>query len=149
VQVTSSTGQSNTVTLSVSATVPGIFTKGSTGSGQGAIINQNGTVNSDANPASPGDIVLIFGTGEGQTSPMGIDGSVTGANPPQPLASPVSVTIDGMPASVKYDGAAPGLVAGVFQINVKIPKNAGSGDLPVLVTIGNATTQAGVTVAVK
>ena len=148
VQVTSSTGQSNTVTLSVTDTVPGIFTKGSTGSGQGAIINQNGTVNSDANPASPGDIILIYGTGEGQTNPMGIDGSVTGSNPPQPVAS-VSATIGGETASVKYDGAAPGFVAGVFQINVKIPKDAASGDLPVLVTIGNAASQAGVTVAVR
>jgi uncharacterized protein (TIGR03437 family) len=150
VQVKSSSGTSNTVTLSVADTVPGFFTKGSTGSGQGAIINQDGTVNSDANPASGGDIVLIYGTGEGQTNPMGIDGSVSGSNPPQlPASISVSATIGGKAASVKYDGAAPGFVAGVFQVNVKIPNDAGSGDLPVLVTIGNATTQSGVTVAVK
>ena len=148
IRVTASGGQSNTVTLPVVPTLPGLFTKGSTGSGQGAIVNQNGTVNSDANPASPGDVVLIYGTGEGQTDPPGIDGSVTGANPPQPLAA-VSATIGGVPASVKYDGAAPGFVAGVFQINVKIPKDAPSGDLPVVITIGNAATQPGVTVAVR
>jgi uncharacterized protein (TIGR03437 family) len=61
----------------------------------------------------------------------------------------VSVTIGGQPAIVDYAGAAPGLVAGVFQLNVRIPTSVAAGNLPVVVTVGNIASPAGVTVSVR
>jgi uncharacterized protein (TIGR03437 family) len=46
-------------------------------------------------------------------------------------------------------GEAPGLVAGMMQLNVQIPANAPSGDLQILVSIGGNTSQKGVTVSVQ
>ena len=45
-------------------------------------------------------------------------------------------------------GAAPGNVAGLFQINVKLPAGL-SGNVPVAVTVGSVASQAGLTAAVK
>jgi len=87
-------------------------------------------------------------TGEGQTNPPGVTGKITG-NPtivngvpftPQPV-SRVAVTIDGQPANIVFFGEAPGIVSGVMQINVQIPANARSGDLPIVVTVGSAQSQ--------
>ena len=57
------------VTMSVTPSAPGIFTANGSGTGQGAILNEDGTVNSAANPARKGSVVVIFATGEGQTNP--------------------------------------------------------------------------------
>jgi uncharacterized protein (TIGR03437 family) len=63
---------------------------------------------------------------------------------------PVSVQIDGLDAIVEYAGAAPGIVAGVLQVNARIPDSAHPGpSVPVLVKVGGKPSQPGVTVAVK
>ena len=62
----------------------------------------------------------------------------------------VSVTVGGLPAETLYAGTAPGLLAGLLQLNVRIPEGAPSGSaVPVALTIGNATSQPGVTVALR
>ncbi|MBV8730735.1 MAG: hypothetical protein JO336_13105, partial [Acidobacteriia bacterium] len=48
-----------------------------------------------------------------------------------------------------YAGGVPGLVEGLMQLNIQIPTTAASGALPIVVTIGNNSTQAGVTVSVQ
>jgi hypothetical protein len=55
----------------VAPSAPGIFTVDASGSGQAAVINQDGTVNGPLNPAAPGSIIAIYATGEGQTTPSG------------------------------------------------------------------------------
>lgn len=64
-------------------------------------------------------------------------------------ALPVSVTIGGITADVLYAGTAPQNVAGFFQMNVKVPENAPSGALEVIVTVGGVRSQTGLTVAVR
>ncbi len=92
-----------------------------------AALNQDGTVNSPDNPAKRGSRVVLFGTGGGETVPASIAGEVTPLAP-RPLANRVIVEIaDGLRLTVEYAGAAPGLVAGVTQINVKIPEDAPTG----------------------
>jgi uncharacterized protein (TIGR03437 family) len=145
---------SNGVSVTQVASVPGLFTANSSGSGPGAILNPNNSVNSPSNPANKGDIVVLYMTGEGQTNPAGVTGKVTTVNQngnpltPQPLL-PVAVLIDGQPASVKFYGEAPGLVSGVMQVNVQIPSTARTGDLPIIVSVGSNSSQNGVTVSVK
>jgi uncharacterized protein (TIGR03437 family) len=145
---------SNGVPVTQVTSAPGLFTANSSGAGPGAILNQNSTLNAPANPANKGDTVVIYMTGEGQTNPQGVTGKVTTVNPagnpltPQPLL-PVAVLIDGQPAKVAFYGEAPGIVSGVMQVNVQIPANARSGDLPITVQVGSNISQTGVTVSVK
>jgi uncharacterized protein (TIGR03437 family) len=145
---------SNGVSVNMATTAPGVFTANSSGTGPGAILNSNLSVNSPSNPASRGDIVVVYLTGEGETSPAGVTGKVTTtAAPPQPLTPtpllPVSVTVGGQSAQFTFAGEAPGLVSGVLQLNVVIPANIAAGDQAIVVTIGANPSQQGVTVSVK
>jgi uncharacterized protein (TIGR03437 family) len=141
---------SSSFPMTMSAAHPAIFTADSSGGGQAAALNQDGSLNSSANPAPAGSVVVLYATGAGQTSPQGIDGSVTGYdNLPQPVL-PVAVAIGGQPAELLYAGAAPGMVAGVMQINVRIPATAQSGaSLPVTLAVGKQISAQNVTVAVQ
>jgi uncharacterized protein (TIGR03437 family) len=150
VQVQNGSLLSDAVALPVAAVGPSVFTTDLSGGGQGVILNQDAvTVNSAAKPADKGSIVVIYATGEGQTSPLGVDGQLAnGPFYPQPLQK-VTVNIGGIPAEVLYAGAVPALVAGVMQINVRIPANVSSGDVPVDIVVATVHSQPGVTVAVK
>jgi len=64
-------------------------------------------------------------------------------------ANQVTVTIGGLAATVTYAGWVSGSVTGLYQINATVPTKATTGDLPVLLTTGGVTSQAGVTVALK
>jgi uncharacterized protein (TIGR03437 family) len=139
---------SNSVTIPVVQSSPGVFSLGASGAGPGAILDALGNTNSAANPAPKGSVVVLYATGEGQTSAPGIDGRLAVKRFPQPIL-PVSVTIDGIDAAVSYAGAAPGLVAGVMQIVVRVPDGARSGAVPVSLNVGPFQSQAGVTVAVQ
>lgn len=141
--------RSDALELRVADTAPGIFTLDASGRGQGAILNQNFSVNGPANPAAKASVVMIYATGEGQTSPPGQDGLVTGSVLRRPLRD-VSVTIGGVPARVEYAGSAPGFVAGVLQVNVTVPENAPSGNsVPVILTIGGVSSPATVSMAIR
>jgi uncharacterized protein (TIGR03437 family) len=136
-------------TLSVQAASPALFALDATGGGPGAILNQDGSVNSFTNPASQGSVVVLYGTGGGLTTPASVDGLLTSQPYPLPML-PVSVTIDNLPAKVLYAGAAPGLVAGVMQINVVVPANANPVRFDqVVVTIGDYVSPTAITVAVQ
>ncbi len=146
---------SNGFNVEAAPAAPGIFTQTSSGVGPGAILNQDYTLNGPANPAPRGSIVTIFMTGEGQTSPSGVDGWVTvpstssfGPITPAPVL-PVSATLAGQPATVQFAGEAPGTVSGVLQVNLQIPANAPTGNLAIVVSIGNINSQAGVTISVQ
>jgi uncharacterized protein (TIGR03437 family) len=140
---------SNSVVLPVSAVLPGVFTIDASGRGSGAIINQDGTVNSANNPASAGSYVSVYATGEGQTNPAGVDGKPADSPAPQPVAQPVTATVGGIDAPVQYAGGAPGLVAGVLQVNVQVPAGVTPGTaVPIVLNIAGRTTQANVTLAV-
>ena len=94
------------------------------------MINQDGSLNSTANPAPAGSIISIFGTGEG----------VTGL--------PFSVTIGGYGATIFYEGPS-GNYPGMFQINAQVPGGYfAGGTLPIVVGVGTFFTQQGLTVTV-
>ena len=138
-----------TLTVPVAASAPGVFTADSSGQGQAAALNQDTTPNSPATPAKIGDTIVLFATGEGQTSPPGVDGKPATGTLPQPVL-PVTVTIGGQTAHVVYAGAAPNEVAGVMQLNVQIPSGIQTGDaVPVILWVGYAASQSGVTVAIR
>jgi uncharacterized protein (TIGR03437 family) len=129
------------VTLAVATAAPGLYSADNSGKGQGLILNADGSPNSAENPAHPGDTVTLLGTGAGQTDPPGTDGSIT-ADPAPAIALPVSVSFGGAPGVDAVSATAlSGDVAGKFRIQVSIPDDAGTGDVPVLVTIGDAKSQ--------
>jgi len=138
------------VTVPVAASAPGLFSANASGTGNGAIGNTDGSVNSPANPAQRGSIIVLYGRGEGQTDPPGVDGRIALSVYPKPVL-PVKVSIGGIDATagILYAGAAPTLVAGVFQINVTVPTNVPAGAVPVVVTIGQASSQPGLTVSLQ
>jgi uncharacterized protein (TIGR03437 family) len=135
-------------TVPIQPASPAVFSINGNGGGQGAILNQDGSVNSSTNPAARGSVVALFATGAGLTTPASTDGLLTTAPYPAPML-PVSVTIDGLPAQVVYAGAAPTLVAGVLQINVVVPANAIQETYDqVVVTVGDYVSPSAVTITV-
>jgi trimeric autotransporter adhesin len=133
----------------VTPSVPGIFTIAGDGVGPGAVLNQDNSVNSASNPAAQGSVVQIYATGEGQTSPPGVTGSVTQLSAKTPLLT-VTATIGGVDALVQYAGSAPDSVAGLLQVNATVPQGIAPGSaVPITVSIGGVPSQSGVTIAVK
>jgi uncharacterized protein (TIGR03437 family) len=144
-----------TLELEVAAADPALLTLEQMGTGQAAVLNweadtQTYTVNGADNPAAPGQAVVFFATGEGQTNPPGDDGAVVDINNlPRPNL-PVSVTIGGVPAEAFYAGGAPTLVSGVLQVNAFVPQGlTETGDLEVIVQVGEFTSPPGVTINVQ
>jgi uncharacterized protein (TIGR03437 family) len=109
-------------------------------------LNQDGSLNSFANPSPAGSVIALFVTGCGQTLPPATTGRI--AQPPygQP-AKPVSITIGGASAEVQYAGDAPSSV-GLTQVNARIPGVPGAKTqaVPVVLTLGGQTSLAGVTI---
>jgi fibronectin type 3 domain-containing protein len=132
----------------VSTSAPGLFTADSSGQRQAAMTNSDGSYNTPSNPAAPGSYVTFYLTGEGQTDPAGLDGTIAGsaAN----VALPVTILIAGRTAQLLYAGSAPGNVNGFAQINVVIPSDIQfGGNLPLVVKIGGVASQTGLTLAVS
>jgi trimeric autotransporter adhesin len=133
----------------VAASAPGVFTIGATGLGQAAVLNQDSSVNSASNPAPRGSVIQIYATGEGQTSPPGVTGSVIETNLKRPLL-PVTVSIGGQNAVVQYSGSAADSVAGLLQVNAVVPQGVTPGvAVPIVVSVGGVPSQNGVTITVQ
>ncbi|MCW5981195.1 MAG: hypothetical protein KIT09_24140 [Bryobacteraceae bacterium] len=139
------------VSVPLAETAPGIFTATGNGRGQGAIINNGISFNSVENPAPKGSVITMFGTGGGLWTEPFLEGSIfLGSSVRIALTAAVSVTIGGRPAAIQYAGPAPYQVAGMFQINARVPLDIGSGPQPLVVTVGQAdTAQQQVTVAIQ
>jgi uncharacterized protein (TIGR03437 family) len=150
VQVVDNTATTAVILVQVAASEPEIFTANSSGSGQAAALNQNGSANSASNPASAGQAVVLFVTGDGLETPAGVDGTINAQTLPLPTPLlPISATVGGVAAKVQYAGAAPGEVQGIMQLNLLIPAGVPTGSaVPVKVTSGTATSKANVTIAI-
>ncbi len=121
--------QGRTVGLGSAAVVesaPGVFP---------AILNQDGTYNSEQHLAPRGSYLTIFATGTGVSSGPNVSG-LPAAEPYAPAALPLTVTINGMEATVLWAGNAPQLV-GLLQINLRVPGGyIPSGTVPLVVKLG-------------
>ena len=140
---------STPLTLNVAKSAFGLFTADSSGSGQGAILNQDNSYNGSSHPADRGSIVVLYGTGEGRTQPAVPDGALVLSTPYSAPDGPVVVTIGGQTAEVLYAGAAPFLPTGILQINARVPAGIVAGDAAIMVSIGGISTTRTVTVAVR
>jgi uncharacterized protein (TIGR03437 family) len=140
--------ESDPLSLPAAPAAPALFTADGSGKGQALALNQDGTLNSAANPAGAASIVTVYGTGFGATSPISTDGVL--ASPDlDSIVLPVRITVAGKEAKVTYAGSAPGLVAGISQINFQIPEGLKSGDAAVVAIAGDFASAPAATIAVK
>jgi uncharacterized protein (TIGR03437 family) len=151
VQVQTGAGSSNQVPLPIAAASPGIFSVNGTGVGQAYIVNQDGTLNSPAHPASRGDKITLYATGVGP---------VSFTNGYAVTANPVSVYID----SYYCDGVAAvmgpvsGFAGSVYQLTVYVPSPTPNPDIgsfafpplvPVILTIAGQSSQYGLSISLN
>ncbi|HEY7392663.1 MAG TPA: hypothetical protein VH640_29345 [Bryobacteraceae bacterium] len=123
--------QAGTFTLQVVNTAPSLFA---------VVINQDGSINSQSNPAPQNSIITLYGTGEGLANGVNIAGlpAPTSAPFPEPQGA-VALTVVGMPAQILFAGSAPGLV-GMIQVNARTPGGfVPSGQVPLVLTVGGAS----------
>lgn len=150
VQVSYRGRRSAPLAVPVVPATPALFALDGTGGGQGAIVNEDGSVNAWDHPAKPGSIVALFGTGFGLISPQSDDGKITAHSALPTVVLPITVLIDGEPAEVLYAGAVPGMVPGFVQVNVRIPNTVSpDGDLEVVVKVGEYASPIVITVNVQ
>jgi uncharacterized protein (TIGR03437 family) len=130
VQIVTPNGTLTGPTLSVVPSEPEVFQNGPPMPAGGAAValNQDGSLNSAANPATGGSIVTVWATGAGISLSLGGDGAIA-SELDSPLL-PVSVLNSSQAnesgvysLAVLYAGSAPGLVAGALQVNFQLPTN--------------------------
>lgn len=92
-------------------------------------------------PAAPGEQVVLYATGFGQTNPA-IANQATGTGS---LPSLPSVTIGNVPAFVSFAGLS---AAGLYQFNVTVPTGLPAGDATLSATYNGSTTQASVVITI-
>ncbi len=130
-------GQTNGLNLAVFDAVPANFTTNGDPYGPAVVLNQDGSLNTMDNPAARGSVVIIFLIGGGVTTPSGRTGQVTPLAPLLHLSAPVTASVGPKAATVTFAGAAPELISGVNQINVRIPDEAQAGSaMPLAIAVG-------------
>jgi uncharacterized protein (TIGR03437 family) len=136
ITVTNGTVTSNTVTVPLAPTAPGIFSSKHSGAGPGAIRHADFSLVNAASPAVSGETVLIYLTGMGAVNPAATDG-VAPTQLTNTIAQPV-VLVGGQQATVAFTGLAPGF-PGLYQMNVTLPSfPSGQGTLPLAISTNNA-----------
>jgi endo-1,4-beta-xylanase len=141
--------RSNTVTVKVAPTHPGVFSINATGQGPGAIRDVAYNLITPDNPARKGSYILVFGTGGGVTQPQPADGQVTLGPPLPQLSAQVTAKIGGVDCKVDYSGGAVGLVAGAVQLNVLVDPAVPSGLQPLQIFVGGVPSQPGIVVSIE
>jgi uncharacterized protein (TIGR03437 family) len=96
--------------------------------------------------ATPGETVIIYATGFGQTNPaltnqLGTTGSIALSLPTLP-----TLTIGNLPTQVTFAGL---VEPGLYQLNVVIPTNAPAGDLPIVAMYNGSSTQSTAVITVQ
>jgi uncharacterized protein (TIGR03437 family) len=114
----------NCLTYPVAAAAPGVFMVDGY---HAATLNQDGSINSAANPASPNSIVSVYATGLGPISPQQADGVLVAGTPlpVNTLSLQLGSLFEGdavwnaiyVTYAPAYAGPAPDLIAGASQIN--------------------------------
>jgi uncharacterized protein (TIGR03437 family) len=147
VVVTDSNGASTAFTVVIADQQPALYFD--QGSGRAAILkNSDFSLVTTTNRVNPGDIILLYSTGLGQTTPPLTTGNVQpGDGTTFNFTSPVTVTIGGKTAQVIYSIASPGF-AGLYQTAVVVPQGV-TGNVPVVLTTQNGAASNAVTLNVN
>jgi uncharacterized protein (TIGR03437 family) len=109
---------------------------------------KSGTFSSPTVAAKPGDVLILWGTGFGPTTPPVLPGGVTPADQTYATSTLPAVTINNIPATV-YGAALASGYAGLYQIAIQVPATIPDGDWPVIATIGGIPSPNGLMLAVR
>ena len=136
--------------VTIGASAPGLYTANGSGQGQALAYNrETGAPNTSQTPEARGGEIVLYATGAGEVTPSVPDGSPNNAGFAHPVLN-VTATIGGVSAPVAFAGGDTGLPPGVIRLDVGIPSTVTPGGaVPVVVKIGSASSQPGVTIAVK
>ncbi|HLJ51346.1 MAG TPA: IPT/TIG domain-containing protein [Bryobacteraceae bacterium] len=128
IQVINNGVPSNTVTVYMDVTAPGVFTSGN-GLGHAVATHSDYTAITSDSPAVPGETIAIYVTGLGDVTPPNPDGAPGSSVSPYTIATnTIAVSIDGQPANVGFAGMTT-ISAGLYQLNVTVPSGIHSGDV--------------------
>lgn len=105
---------------------PGLFS---------AALNEDGTVNSAAHPAT--QLLQLYATGLGDLDTNPALGDFFPLNGITSTTNPVTATVDGQPAEVLFSGGAPGQIGGLYQVNVQLPKGLTPGPQTLVLQLAN------------
>ncbi len=136
VVVTTSQG-SAAMLVQVAPSSPGIFA---------GTVARGGRPVDATNPAAAGDVLTLYATGLGLTTPAVASGAPGPAAPPAQAVLPVTVTIGSAQATTLFAGLAPTFV-GLYQVNVVVPAGV-AGDLTLVISSGGRSSNA-VTIPVR
>ena len=125
--------------ITVQPSAPGIFVFGN----NRAVVQNVGpdgsvTVNTADNPIPAGDIIIAYFTGQGALNNPVPTGGVAGSSALSIPTLAYSATLDGAPIPVAFLGMTPGQIA-LGQANIQIPRETRPGTYPLVIRIGNAT----------
>ena len=113
------------VQIVIAATAPAFFQLDQ----ENAIATRaDGSVVTPANPAKPGEVVVLYATGLGRTVPDAGYGEVPTTAAPIAKPGDLKITLGGAPVDprqILYAGVAPGF-GGLYQINLKLPDTMGA-----------------------
>jgi len=136
-------------TVTIVNAQPGVFTVSQSGTGQGVVLDGLNNLVDSSHAVKAGEVVVIYATGLGATSPAVATGQAAPAVPPLALVTtPVKVTIGGVEAAVEFAGLAPGFV-GLHQVNARVPAGVAAGNAVPLVLTQNGVPSNTVTLAIK
>jgi uncharacterized protein (TIGR03437 family) len=131
-------------TLTVSLASPGIFLT----QGQAVITDANGNLINTSNPASPGQVVVIYATGLGPVNQTIALGAPAPASPAAMVTTPVQVTIGGQTVTPQFAGLTPNYV-GLYQVNVAIPASVTPGSAVPVAIVQNGVSSVPAPTVVK
>jgi uncharacterized protein (TIGR03437 family) len=129
IQVQSNGGKSNAVRVGIAGTTRFAGVQSGIPLQVLGVLNDDFTVNSASNPARAGSVMTLYVSGIGQTVPPSQDGQINAA-PLAALPAPVQIQLANTDLNhpntldVTFAGAAPGLAAGIFQINFVAPQQS-------------------------
>ena len=131
--------------LRLAASMPRLFTIG--GTQQVVALNQDGRVNSSSNPAAAGSVISVFLSGAGLFDLPLNDGQLGPLIPPFPIpvAGPVKVSVGDSREDALFAAQAPGQVAGLVQVNLRVPDRTPAGKTRIFLSLGDYTYTAGPT----
>jgi uncharacterized protein (TIGR03437 family) len=98
-------------------------------------------------PAKPGDVLILWATGFGPTTPAAPSGVSVPGNIGYPTASSPTITVNSIPAIV-YGAALASGSAGLYQIAIQVPNGLADGDWPIQASIGGVLSPSGIVLSV-
>jgi uncharacterized protein (TIGR03437 family) len=153
VTVTTAGGTSSTFTVTAAAYGPAFFTwPGS----QAVATRQDFSFAAKAGTfagtttvaAKPGDVIILWGTGFGPTTPAAPSGVQVPTDQTYATSTLPTVRINSTSATVYGAALAPGY-AGLYQVAIQVPSSLADGDWPLVATIGGVASPSGVVLSVK